>query len=112
MERGAEGGEVGEGVVVEGEREARGMELVTRSEARGLGFCNCGGGGVVVVDREGGDGDGGVGWLRAFAAASSHAVRAEGSTGQVELGGEVGGCWTGLEDVFPIFRTLVGVVLR
>ena len=97
----AEGGEVGEGVVVEGERGARGMELATRSEARGLEFCNRGGGGV------GEGGDGGVGWLRAFAVASSHAVRAEGSTGQVEGGGEDGACWTGVEDVLPILRVLV-----
>lgn len=90
-------------MVVEGEREARGMELMTRSEARGFWFCNRGGGGVVVVDVDGEGGDGGVGLLRASAAASSHAVRAEGSTGQVEGGGEGGACWTGAEDVLPIF---------
>ena len=65
-----EGGEVGEGVVVEGEREARGMELMTRSEGRGFWFCNRGGGGVVVVvvDVDGEGGDGGVGLMRASAA--------------------------------------------
>ena len=93
---------MGEGVVVEGEREARGMELMTRSEGRGFWFCNRGGGGVVVVDVDGEGGDGGVCLLRASAAASSHAVRAEGSTGQVEGGGEDGACWTGVEDVLPI----------
>ena len=97
-----EGGEVGEGVVVEGDREARGMELMTRSEARDFWFCNRGGGGVVVLVVDGEGGDGGVGLLRASAAASSHAVRAEGSTGQVEGEGEGGACWTGVEDVLPI----------
>ena len=28
-------------------------------------------------------------------------MRAEGSTGQVEGGGEDGACWTGVEDVLP-----------
>lgn len=34
-----EGEDVGVDVVVLGERAARGMELVTRSEGRGCGFC-------------------------------------------------------------------------
>ena len=105
------GGEVGERVVVERERVARGMELMTRLWSRGLGFCDWGGGGVVVVDLdvEGGDGDGGVDLLRASAAASRYAVRAEGSTGQVEGGGEDGACWTGVEDVLPILCIFVSV---
>ena len=105
---------MGEGVVVEGERVARGMELMTREEARGWGFFSRGEGGVVVVvvDGEGGGGDGGVGLLRASAAASRYAVRAEGSTGQVEGGGDDGAFWTGAEDVLPILRVFVLYCLR
>ena len=62
---------------------------------------------VVVVEVDVGGGDGEFGRLRASAAASSHAVRADGSTGQVEGGGEDGACWTGVEDVLPILRVFV-----
>ena len=103
-------------MVVEGERAARGMELMTREEARGAESCNRGGGGVVIVDLdldvEGGGGDGGVGLLRASAAASRYAVRADGSTGQVEGGGGEGACWTGVEDVLPILFVFVLYCLR
>lgn len=85
-------------VVVSGEWEARGMELVVRSVDRG-----CGGlvgldrgREVVVVDVEAevggkdeGDGSGGDSLLAA--AASSHAARAEGSIGHAEGGGSFGG---------------------
>jgi hypothetical protein len=91
---------MGEGVVVAGANSARGIELITRSEAKGLCFASWGvGDGVDVV--EGGDAGGGGGW-RAFLAASSHASRADGSTGQAEGGGSLRGAWTRLEEVFPI----------
>ena len=77
---------MGVGVVVGGERGARGMELVTREEARGRGVVGLG------------TGVGGVGWE----AASSHAARAEGSMGQAGGGGSVGGGWMLLEEVFPM----------
>lgn len=100
---------MGEGVVVEGERVARGMELMTRLWSRGAGFGNRGGGGVVDVDLDMvvDGGDWGVGLLRASAAASRYAVRTEGSTGQVEGGGEDEACWTGVEDVLPILLVFV-----
>ena len=50
------------------------------------------------VDEGGDDGGSDALWLRASLAASSHAVRAEGSTGQAEGGG----CWIWLEEVFPM----------
>ncbi len=84
----AVGEEVGVGVVVSGEDEVRGMELVTRSEARGRCFIIFGGGGgwVVVLEEEeeGEDGEGG-GWGVGLPA-SSHAARADGSTGQADDG--------------------------
>ena len=95
-----EGNDVGVGVVVSGESSARGMELVTRSEARGRFFVSRGGGGC-AVDGEEGDLDGGGG-RRASCAASTHAERAEGSTGQVEGGESAGGEWMWLEEVFPM----------
>ena len=67
------GADVGVGVVVFGESSARGMELVTRSEARGRVLVSLGG------ERD------------SLAAASSHAARAEGSTGQADCGGLFGG---------------------
>lgn len=95
---------MGVGVVVGGESSARGMELVTRSEARGRCFVNCGGGGF--VDAEGGDdaGAGGGGGGRASWAFWSHAARAEGSTGQAEGGGLLGGDSTLLDEVLPILQ--------
>jgi len=81
------GVEVGVGVVVGGELAVRGIELVTRSEARGRCFSIFGGGGGVVLS-ESGDGGGGCGWGICLAA-SSHAARAEGSTGQADDGVEV-----------------------
>lgn len=76
-----EGVEVGVGVVVGGESSARGMELVTRSEARASWFVGCEGEGCVVdLDGEVAEEGGG----RTSWAASSHAARAEGSTGHVE----------------------------
>ncbi len=83
----AAGEEVGVGVVVEGEDEVRGMELVTRSEARGRCFIILGGGGGWVVgleEEEGELGEGG-GWGVGLPA-SSHAARADGSTGQADEG--------------------------
>ena len=67
---------------------------------------------VVDVDVDGEGGDGEAGLLRASAAASSHAVRAEGSTGQVEGGGDGGACWTGVEDVLPIVACICIYCLR
>ena len=95
----ADGGEVGVGVVVDGESSERGMELMTRSEARGLFFARRDGGEVV---EDGEDGEGGVSLLRASMVASSHAVRIEGSTGQAEEEGKDRGCWIWLEEVFPM----------
>lgn len=82
-----EGGEVGLGVMVGGEVSARGMEEMTRSDARGRGSKSWGAGfglfgGLDVVD--GGRGCGGC----CAPAASSQAVRAAGSTGQAEGGGD------------------------
>ena len=54
------------------------------------------------VDEGGDDGGGGALLLRASLAASSHAMRAEGSTGQAEGGGEGRGCWIWLEEMFPM----------
>lgn len=79
-------GEIGEGVVVTGEISARGIELVTRSEANGLCFVSWGAGeGVDAEIVKGGEVrlGGGCG---VFRAASSHAARADGSTGQVDGG--------------------------
>ena len=83
---------MGVGVVVGGERGARGMELVTREEARGRGVVGLG----TEVGWDGGAGGG------SWAAASSHAARAEGSMGQAGGGGSVGGGWMLLEEVFPM----------
>jgi hypothetical protein len=82
------GGERGLGVTVVGERSARGMVEMTREEARGR-CCGSrgGGGGWVVGEVVGGSGCGIWGGLRFWAAASSQAARAEGSTGQEEGGG-------------------------
>lgn len=93
---GGDGGEYGEGVLVVGESSERGMELMTRSEARGLWFVIRGVGEGVDVD------GGGAVLLRVSLAASSHAVRAEGSIGQAEDEVEGGGCWIWLEEVFPM----------
>lgn len=89
---GSEGAEVGLGVVVEGESSARGMVDITRSEARGRSFRSrgAGGGRVVVGVVVGGRGCGMEGGSRDWAAASSQAARAEGSTGQEEGGGAAG----------------------
>lgn len=85
-----------------GESSARGMELVTRSEARGRVLLSLGlGMGVVGVDAEGG-GEGGGSGRASWAAASSHAARAEGSMGHADGGGLLGGSWTLLEEVFPM----------
>ncbi len=81
-------------MVVLGDCSARGMELVTR-----------------VVGRRAGGGLGGRGvvWEGAFwAAASSQAARAEGSIGQAEEGGSVGGGWGVVEGVFPMVVSRVG----
>lgn len=76
------------------------MELVTRSEARGRVLVSFGGG------REAGDwageGGGGGGERASWAAASSHAARAEGSIGHAGGGGKIGGGWDWLEELFPI----------
>lgn len=82
------GGELGLGVMVGGERSARGMVEMTREEARGRCWRSRGGGvGWLVGEVEGGRGCGMGGGLRFWAAASSQAARAEGSTGQEEGGG-------------------------
>lgn len=75
--------------MVFGESSARGMELVTRSEARGRVLVSLGGGmGDGGVGLEGGRrGEGGGGERDSWAAASSHAARAEGSTGHADCGG-------------------------
>lgn len=103
-EEGGDGGEYGEGVLVDGESSDRGIELVTRSDARGLCFVGWGGG-EAGLDEGDGEDDGGGGALlsRASLAVSSHAARAEGSTGQAEGGGTFEGCWIWLEEVFPMF---------
>ena len=84
---------MGVGVVVFGESSARGMELVTRSEARGRVLVSLGGGmGDGGVDLEGGRRGEEAGEERdSWAAASSHAARAEGSTGHTGCGGSFGG---------------------
>lgn len=84
-----EGVDVGVGVVVFGERSARGMELVTRLEARGWDLVGLGGGAGIVVEVEGGGEGGGCG-RASLAAASSHAARAEGSIGHADGGGSCG----------------------
>ena len=96
-----EGVDVGVGVVVSGERSVRGMELVTRSEARVRVFVSFEGGGCAIVGEWGGRGGGRASW-----AASSHAERAEGSTGQVEGGESAGEEWIWLEEVFPMMCLL------
>ena len=81
---GGVGVEVGVGVVVCGEWGARGMELVTREEARGCGLSDL----EAEAEAEGG----GCGLGRAsWAAASSHAARAEGSMGHAAVEGSFGG---------------------
>ena len=92
---------------MEGESSARGMELVTRSEARGWVFASRGGGGVDVVDSNDGgvEGEGGGG-ERASLAASSHAARADGSTGQAEGEGSFEVALAVLEGVFPIGKVI------
>jgi len=81
-------GELGLGVTVVGERSARGMVEMTRSEVRGRCWrSRGGGGGWVVGEVVGGSGRGIWGGLRFWAAASSQAARAERSTGQEEGGG-------------------------
>lgn len=94
-------GEMGEGVVVAGESSARGMELVTRSEASGLCFVGCRGGEGIDEGVVEGRVEGGGGW-GVFFAASSHAARADGSTGQVGRGASDRGVCTLLDEVFPI----------
>ena len=95
-------GERGDGVVVAGESSARGMELITRSEARGLCLVSCGVGGDVDMELiEGGDAGGGAA-RGAVLLVSSHTARADGSTGQMDDGNRVGGSCTLLEEVFPI----------
>lgn len=91
--------------MVGGESSARGMELVTRSEARGLFLVSLGGGmGDADGDAEGGRrGEGGGSGRDSLAAASSHAARAEGSTGHADCGVGFGGGETWLEEVFPMF---------
>jgi len=81
-------GEWGLGVTVVGERSARGMVEMTREEARGRCWRSRGGGGGWVVGEVVGESGCGI-WarLRFWAAASSQAARAEGSTGQDEGGG-------------------------
>lgn len=73
-----------------GESSARGIELVTRSEARGRGLVCCGDGvgGMGGVDwrAEGGGGE----WT-CLVAGSSHAAWAEGSTGHADGGCSFGG---------------------
>ena len=47
--------------------------------------------------------EGGSCWERvSLAAVSSHAARAEGSTGHADGGSSFGGVWTWLEEVFPM----------
>lgn len=78
-------GELGFGDTVGGERSARGMVEMTRSEARGRCWRIRGGGeSWLVGEVEGGRGCGMGGGLWFRAAASSQAARAEGSTGQEE----------------------------
>lgn len=114
-EEGGEG-EVGLGVVVFGEWEARGMELVERSVDRGCGGLVKldGGRGVVVVDVDVEVNFGGIGEgcgsrrdsLLAAAAFSSHAARAEGSIGHVVGGRSFGGGWILVEEVLPMIMRL------
>ena len=87
--------------MVAGERSARGMELVTRSEARGRVLVSFGRG--TEAGDWGGEGGGGCGERDSWAAAaSSHAARAEGSIGHVGGGGEVGGGGDWLEELDPM----------
>ena len=76
------------------------MELVTRSEARGRVLVSFGGG--REVGDLGGEGGGGGGERASWAAASSHAARAEGSIGHADGGAEVGGGWDWLEELDPM----------
>lgn len=79
----------GLGVVVDGEEAARGMELVSRSDARGRVFkIRCGVG--VVELGMGVDVGGRNGWEDSVDF-SSQAARAEGSTGQADGGGDSSG---------------------
>lgn len=89
---------------MDGESSERGIELMTRSDASGLFFVGWGGGDAALGEGDGGD-DGGVGvlTLRASLAASSHAARAEGLTGQADGWGTFEVCWIWLEEVFPMF---------
>lgn len=105
-EGGEEGVEVGVGVVVEGEVAVRGMELMTRSEARGRVFTifGCGGGLEVSEDGEGWE-VGGCGW-EADLPSSSQAARAAGSTGQVEEEALFGGGELLVEGVLPIVKLI------
>lgn len=84
------GAEVGVGVVVWGESAARGMELVTRSEARGRVFASLEVG-TGSGTAEAGGCCGALGRASWAAAASSHAARAEGSIGHADGGGSFGG---------------------
>jgi len=103
-----EGVDVGVGVVVEGESSVRGMELMTRSEAKGRCFINLGDGGVELF--EAGDAGKVGGGGGAFMPASSHASRADGSTGQA--GGEIsfGGGGLLLEEAFPMMSCMMTIV--
>ena len=77
------------GVVVLGEEEARGMEEMVRSEARGRWVRRRGGGvGVVVGGWFGGRVGWGVSLELELEEASSQAARAAGSTGQAEGGAD------------------------
>lgn len=81
---------MGVGVVVFGERSARGIELVTRSEARGRFWVSLGGG-MGELEEGGRRGEVGGGGRGSWAAASSHAVRAEGSIGHAGCRGSFEG---------------------
>lgn len=98
------------GVVVDGESSVRGMELITRSEASGRCFIIFGGGGCEALSEDvDGREDGGWG---AFLPASSHAARAEGSTGQADDERFCEGGEELLDEVFPILFTLSNIEWR
>lgn len=96
---------MGLGVVVSGDWEARGMELVMRLVDRGCGgLVGLSGGRAVVVglDVEVVGCGSGRDFFSEAAAASSHAALAEGSIGHAVGGGSFGGGWILVDEVLPM----------